>query len=213
MLSMTVSTRVLLVSSPPLWVTIMLGVMAVVGTIAGGWGGQVIAARRDDKRWEREAAREELRWERERTRLADERTHLEQLHWRDERLRLYAKFVSDLSEWYFSLDNAAATTAAQEFVSGPQKARARAAKKVAVESYGAARLLASSLVGISFGAAMVHMHKLHTSAVDEETGGNLRAAGAALDELKSNVRKEIGLDGGVARRPSFSQAPPSDPAS
>lgn len=47
----------------------MLGMLAVLGTVGGAWGGQWIAARSDDKRWKRELDREKTRWKRERERI------------------------------------------------------------------------------------------------------------------------------------------------
>ncbi|WP_328454693.1 MULTISPECIES: hypothetical protein [unclassified Amycolatopsis] len=49
----------------PLWVTLVLAIIAIMGPIGGALIGGMITARRDDRRWERELEREEARWQRE----------------------------------------------------------------------------------------------------------------------------------------------------
>ncbi|MCP2248177.1 hypothetical protein [Lentzea aerocolonigenes] len=93
--------------SVPLWVTIMLGVLAVIGTVGGAWGGQILAARRDDRRWEREQQREDLRWSREREReqrkeLA-ERAHDNVKELRQQRIELYARYLAAYRKWLIQL--------------------------------------------------------------------------------------------------------------
>jgi hypothetical protein len=56
----------------PAWITVMLGVLVVVGTVGGAWGGQLIAGRNERRRWHRESARER------------------ETHWRDKRLEIYS---------------------------------------------------------------------------------------------------------------------------
>lgn len=77
-------------ATAPLWVTIMLGVIAVVGAVAGAWGGQIIAARRDDRRWERE----DIRWTREQEREDARRMHDSRIEWRLHRFGVYQKFLA-----------------------------------------------------------------------------------------------------------------------
>jgi hypothetical protein len=74
-----------------MWVAIALAALAFVGTLGGAWGGQWIASRHDDRRWEREAKREELRWEREQQHLREQRRHELLLHWSEKRLTAYVE--------------------------------------------------------------------------------------------------------------------------
>lgn len=78
----------------PLWVTILISVTTFIGTLGGALGGQLLAARRDDRRWEREARREDARWEREREREKDRLTHDALLHWREQRQTAYSNFTA-----------------------------------------------------------------------------------------------------------------------
>lgn len=77
----------------PLWVTLMVAVLGILGVVAG----QLINAHREDKRWLREQAREDLRWERERQVRAEDRAHETELYWRDRRLHVYAAFLASIS--------------------------------------------------------------------------------------------------------------------
>jgi hypothetical protein len=60
----------------PLWITVLLGVLAVVGTVGGAWGGQIIAGRNESRRWQRERDRE---------------AHAV---WRDKRLEVYSTVLA-----------------------------------------------------------------------------------------------------------------------
>jgi hypothetical protein len=84
----------------PAWVTIGLGVLVVLGTLGGLWGGQTIAARRDDKRWDREVRREEERWQREREKEADARNHELAVRLYDQKVEVYTEFLGFLYRWY-----------------------------------------------------------------------------------------------------------------
>lgn len=60
----------------PLWITVLLGVLAVVGTVGGAWGGQIIAGRNESRRWQRERDREAHAF------------------WRDKRLEVYSTVLA-----------------------------------------------------------------------------------------------------------------------
>lgn len=75
------------------WLTAIVG---AIGVLAGTWGGQWIAAARDDQRWRREANREELRWEREREKSSTEQRTQNINEWRDRRLDAGADFLAAL---------------------------------------------------------------------------------------------------------------------
>ncbi|MBV8996591.1 MAG: hypothetical protein JO287_23455, partial [Pseudonocardiales bacterium] len=56
----------------PLWITVLLGVLAV----GGAWGGQIIADRNESRRWQRERDREAHAF------------------WRDKRLEVYSTVLA-----------------------------------------------------------------------------------------------------------------------
>lgn len=60
----------------PAWITVALGVLAVLGTVGGAWGGQLISGRNDRRRWNREVDRER------------------EAHWRDKRLEIYSTVLA-----------------------------------------------------------------------------------------------------------------------
>ncbi|MFI6840282.1 hypothetical protein [Nonomuraea africana] len=70
----------------------MLGIFGVIT-------GQLVSAWREDRRWRRELAREDLRWEREQQKEAQSRANEADVHWRNERLRVYSGFVGVVREW------------------------------------------------------------------------------------------------------------------
>jgi hypothetical protein len=74
-------------------------VLGFVGALAGSWGGQFIATRREDRRWERERDREDLRWQRERERLQDQLRHEMGVQWRERRLEVYSQLLSAITHF------------------------------------------------------------------------------------------------------------------
>lgn len=76
----------------PLWVTLALAAIALVGPLGSALITGTITARRDDHRWERE----DSRWEREREKLRHERI----LGWRDKRLEYYGQILAVIEAPY-----------------------------------------------------------------------------------------------------------------
>jgi len=76
----------------PLWVPLVVALLGVLGVLTS----QVIATRREDKRWSREQEQEELRWRRDRQREIEERTYRG-------RLDAYSRMISTLEEWGWAL--------------------------------------------------------------------------------------------------------------
>ncbi len=94
------------------WWAALLG---FVGALAGSWGGQIIASKREDRRWERERQREDVRWSREADRdrerhehdlekLARQLTHTAQSEWRSERVVAYQSFLDAFDAWQESAE-------------------------------------------------------------------------------------------------------------
>ncbi|RSN24276.1 hypothetical protein DMC63_06975 [Streptomyces sp. WAC 05977] len=77
----------------PLWTTLAVALLGVIGVVAG----QLVNAHREDRRWRREQAREDLRWARERQRWTEEREFETERYWRDQRLRIYTAFLAAIS--------------------------------------------------------------------------------------------------------------------
>lgn len=73
-----------------IWVPIVVGVIGVLGIVAG----QLINAWREDKRWRREQEQEDLRWQRERRREEVRLSQENALHWREMRVRIYGEAVA-----------------------------------------------------------------------------------------------------------------------
>lgn len=69
----------------PAWLSIVTGVLGVLGTLGAQW----LATRRDDKRWEREYKKE-----------VDKRDHETKMSWREQRRIAYGQLLGILNVWY-----------------------------------------------------------------------------------------------------------------
>lgn len=76
------------------WVPIVVGVIGLVGVVAG----QLVNAWREDRRWKREQQREEIRWSREREKDTARLTHEDRIAWRDRRLTTYSDYLLAIDE-------------------------------------------------------------------------------------------------------------------
>jgi hypothetical protein len=88
--------------SVPLWITVVLAIIALLGP----WGGAWLASRRDDRRWERDQAREDVRSQREREREDKQRGYQTETARREEKKQGYTEFLSTLMTWGWLLDRA-----------------------------------------------------------------------------------------------------------
>lgn len=71
------------------WVPIAVGMIGLIGVIVG----QLINARREDRRWKRDQQREDVRWKRQREIELLRLTQESRAHWRDIRLQTYGKLL------------------------------------------------------------------------------------------------------------------------
>ncbi|WP_284742306.1 hypothetical protein [Amycolatopsis sp. RTGN1] len=69
-------------------------VLGFAGALAGSWGGQLIASRREDRRWQREREREDLRHDREMEKLRLQHDRDVNLAWRAERHAAYTRLFT-----------------------------------------------------------------------------------------------------------------------
>ncbi|WP_206784663.1 hypothetical protein [Amycolatopsis sp. MtRt-6] len=176
------------------WVPIVVGIIGLVGVVTG----QLINSRREDRRWEREAAREELRHRRETERLAAERAHAMTLHWSQERRDAYAGLLKEsdeclraLLEWVEALDRKKPTGEIEARLS--EHARALRSFHAAVDILGSPgiREMAEELVLTTVGARIT----ITSDGVDGSSRDSaLRKADRARDAFLGEVRAELGVD-------------------
>lgn len=187
-------------ATSPLWVTIMLGLLAVLGTVGGAWGGQWIAAKRDDRRWEREIAREDVRWQRELQRETLRLDHDERSRWRDVRLELYSELFAVFSEWsdksgfyvlFTKLPDGQDHLPYEEFEGSGRFALA----------YERARLIASPMVVDALKELWTPLHRLATNMQDH------KVITKRIENTRALMRAELGI------AQSLSPSQPSDPTS
>jgi hypothetical protein len=74
------------------WVPIVVGVIGLIGIVAG----QFVNAWREDRRWKREQHREEIRWERERDREYARLAHESIVDWRERRLNILSDLLQSI---------------------------------------------------------------------------------------------------------------------
>lgn len=75
-----------------IWVPIIVGLIGLLGIIAG----QLVNAWREDRRWARELAREDVRWQREAEKEAAKRAQESQIDWRKQRLATYGEYLGSV---------------------------------------------------------------------------------------------------------------------
>ncbi|MGW3996828.1 hypothetical protein ACWEF6_25360 [Amycolatopsis sp. NPDC004772] len=177
------------------WVPIVVGIIGLVGVVTG----QLINSRREDRRWEREAAREELRHRREVERLTAERAHAITLHWSQERKDAYAGLLKETGEYLSALLVCMEAVARGETPSESLKlmgehAHAAASFHAAVDILASPRIraLADDLVQAAVGARITVSSSTGMDVRSREVA--LREAERARDAFLAEVRAELGVD-------------------
>lgn len=173
---------------------IVVGIIGLVGVVTG----QLINSRREDRRWEREAAREELRHRRESERLAAERADAIAMHWLQERKDTYAGLLKETEEYLGALlkyvEALERKDPADEFQANmSQRRHAAASFQAAVDILASPRLRAATddLMRATVGA--------HITVASHGVDGQSRSialteAHRAKEAFLSNVRAELGVD-------------------
>ena len=176
------------------WVPIIVGIIGLAGVVTG----QLINSRREDRRWEREAAREELRHRRETERLAADRAHAIALHWSQERKDAYAGLLKETGEYLRALLKCVEALARNEPLGESQTlmsehAHAAASFHAAVDILASPRIRATAddLVQAAIGARITVNSKGIDSGSRDEA---LREAARARDAFLGEVRAELGVD-------------------
>lgn len=191
-------------SSVPLWVTIALGAMAVLGPMGGTWLGALIAARHDQRRWVRETQREDTHWKREQEKTENE-------YWRERNLAAYATFTNC---WINVSNTARFLIVGIRHGGGPNLAAdadelirlcnemAHAVAIIEVEAPRSARTLAVTVhartleVSTHCQLAMVRIHKEGDQWAPGEDGNAARKAfddaARAMTEFTDRVRSDLG---------------------
>jgi hypothetical protein len=190
-----------------MWVTIMLGVLAVVGTVGGAWGGQWIAARRDDHRWAREIKREDLRWERQREVEGIKRDHEMRMHWSVQRLNAYTECLHAFEDWMDILNQERKQlrmAEGDEDVLGRRNRKVRETVKTAVDRVhviGSVEAI-SGTIG-AYRTFHWYRHRLHISDEPgwkpnepQEIDAQFDMLADAVGVMRSGFRRDVGFESG-----------------
>ncbi|WP_086845794.1 hypothetical protein [Amycolatopsis kentuckyensis] len=176
------------------WVPIVVGIIGLLGVVTG----QLINSRREDRRWEREAAREELRHRRENERLAAERAHAITLHWSQERKDAYAGLLKEaddylrtLLKYVEALEHKGPTGEFLTLMSKHAQAAGSFHAVVDILASPLIRAAADELARATVGARIT----VTSDGVDGHSRGvALREAERARDAFLGEVRAELGVD-------------------
>ncbi|RSN36819.1 hypothetical protein DMC61_01665 [Amycolatopsis sp. WAC 04169] len=176
------------------WVPIVVGIIGLVGVVAG----QLINSRREDRRWQREAAREELRHQRERDRVAADRAHAIALHWSQERKDTYTgllkesdEYLGTLLKYVEALERKEPTDEFEAYMSQRRQAAASCRASVDILASPRIRAVTDDLMRATLGAHI----SISTDGVDRPSRSMaMRKAERAKDTFLQEVRAELGVD-------------------
>lgn len=184
-------------SQAPLWITVVLGVLVPVSALAGSIGGQWIAARNGDKRWERDAQREELRWQRELERERNQREHDLEVLRRQDIIRSVSRYVGCLRTWHSVIWSIYPDIPEGGRPTGDHADRFRQVEQDAADALGLLELVcpgelqeAARDAWFEYSSAETYMAAPHEQAFKQ-----LGSLGDELDWVLLIARKELGFDG------------------
>lgn len=171
----------------PLWVPIVVGLLGVVGVVAG----QAITALREDRRWRREQDREDIRWERQK----QERTH-------EAKSAAYAELIGAVESIDFVLYRARAVKeAGQDDLGESLTADLRATTSEARRCLGPVNLHAPERIRSVLRESMLPRFSLSdlllANAAQKDPGQPRRLWDVGQREyrlLRAEMRRDLGLD-------------------
>lgn len=169
------------------WVPIIVALFGFIGVLTS----QVIAAKRDDKRWQRERDREDLRWQRQRDRERENRTH-------EARADSYAEVIGAIEAFDWALYRARKVCEAGQRLDGHLDGELRAATTSAGTSLGAANLHAPESIRSVLRESMLPRSRLATRLLDgayQHEDKQLWVDGKReYQALRAAMRLDLGLD-------------------
>jgi hypothetical protein len=156
----------------PLWVPLVVALLGIAGVLSA----QILASRREDKRWLREQQREDLRWQRDRQREREERDYRS-------RLDAYGRVISALETWAWALYPARKAVIERAAVlDESQRAELSQLRDLMQDALGPMNLLASDDVR--------ELMRLAVNARADFTASLLRG-GVRADELRAQWKLSI----------------------
>jgi hypothetical protein len=176
-------------SQVPLWVTLLIALLGLVGVLSA----QVIAAWREDRRWRREQEREDHRWQRERQRELDNRDY-------DGRQTAYAQVIAAIEAFDFLFYPAMSAIRNGRDVTDEIVGDLRRAREELRQCLGPINLYAPQRFNELLRAAALPRSRLATDVAgginrDREHVEMLWAKGqAGYRTMRVHMREDLGLD-------------------
>ncbi|MGZ3141329.1 hypothetical protein ACVDFE_04855 [Lentzea chajnantorensis] len=182
------------------WIPIIVGVIGLVGVIAG----QLINSRREDRRWRLEQEREELRWKREIAKEADMRREANRAHWRDKKFETYSEILAFTKRWHDAILDGSTAILANEKLPSDLKERLEEAGLEHIDYQDQVDLLATDeqaqgILREALGTYSSFTHQILDGTLPERDGqiGSGAFWGDAT-EIINDVITAIRLDLGIA---------------
>ncbi|MET9259617.1 hypothetical protein [Amycolatopsis sp. NPDC004079] len=181
------------------WVPIVVGVLGLVGVIAG----QLVNAWREDRRWHRELEREDVRWERENKR---ESAKLD----RDTKILIFGQLLQALNRAHSLLERLrdasgreSTKNATSEYLGNVNDIREKAAEVQLICSAGMHRFFSEGMSDMWLLPAMMHGVDVNSPRTGESAGSlTPKEAMERISRFRSDflrlARDELVIDGDSA---------------
>jgi hypothetical protein len=171
----------------PLWVPIIVGLLGFAGVISA----QLIAGRREDRRWRRELDREELRWERDRARERENRSH-------EDRAAGYAELIGAIESLDFLIFESRQVVAAGSKPDEHLSTELRRVTATMRNTLGTVNLQAPERIRVMLRDSILPRISLSRALLadrDQEAYRPLWETGKReYRGLRAEMRKDLGLD-------------------
>ncbi|MCP3803029.1 hypothetical protein NLX83_27515 [Allokutzneria sp. A3M-2-11 16] len=170
-------------SSVPLWVPIVVGLLGLVGAL----GAQFIGGWREDRRWRREVEREDRRWERER----EARRY-------EARSQAYAELVGAIEAFDWVLYQARKSLREKKVIADDVATELRAVTTQARNSLGGVNVHAPEKIRSVLRESMIRRSDLSTALLASKFGAEQKQlwdeAQREYRALRRELREDLGLD-------------------
>ncbi len=177
------------VAQVPLWVPLAVALLGLAGVLSA----QLIAGRREDRRWAREQQREELRWRRDREREQHDRSY-------QGRLDAYSRVIGALEAWGWALYPIKHAVLDQGLpLTEQQREELRRLRALALDALGPMNLFAPADVRELMRVAILSRADFTTAILTGEVSPDelrvqWRHSWDSYKELRNAVRADLGVD-------------------
>jgi hypothetical protein len=171
----------------PLWVPVVVGLLGLVGVL----GAQVVAGRREDRRWRRDTEREEVRWKRERERERDARSY-------EGRAQAYAEVIGAIEAFDWVLYQARQVVRSGQKLSDELATDVRRVTSQARNALGGVNVYAPERIRAMLRESMLRRSSLSIALLANEHGETQQRMWHDGQQeyriMRNAMRRDLGLD-------------------